>query len=209
MQKKPTETGTFDKVWNKLRSIANGLTGGARSAVDSASTTAKSAVESASHAAASAGAAIKENPGKTAAVAGAVIATAAAAVAGKKVYDRKAASSVKPAAKKPAAKKPAAKKPPAKKPATKTVAKPAAAPATPAKPATRAKPAVKKLCPPSQRLKQLPNFADIHSPAQYRRGRVSYQPFFAPLFCVFSHFIRGAKYSSIGLPDISRVPVNA
>ena len=62
MQKKPTETGTFDKVWNKLRSIANSLTGGARSAVDSASTTAKSAVESASHAAASAGAAIKENP---------------------------------------------------------------------------------------------------------------------------------------------------
>ena len=74
MQKKPTETGTFDKVLNKLRSIANGITGGARSAVDSASTTAKAAVESASNAAASAGAAIKENPGKTAAVAGAVIA---------------------------------------------------------------------------------------------------------------------------------------
>ena len=30
MQKKPKETGTFDKVLNKLRSIANGLTGGAR-----------------------------------------------------------------------------------------------------------------------------------------------------------------------------------
>lgn len=64
MQKKPTETGTFDKVLNKLRSIANGLTGGARSAVDSASTTAKSAVESASNAAVSAGAAIKKIPAK-------------------------------------------------------------------------------------------------------------------------------------------------
>jgi len=36
-----------------------------------------------------------------------------------------------------------------------------------------------------------------------------YQPFFAPLFCALSHFMSGAKYSSIGLPDISRVPVNA
>lgn len=36
-----------------------------------------------------------------------------------------------------------------------------------------------------------------------------YQPFFAPLFCALSHFMSGAKYSSMGLPDISRVPVNA
>ena len=37
----------------------------------------------------------------------------------------------------------------------------------------------------------------------------AYQPFFSPLFRVLSRVINGAKYSSIGLPDISRVPVNA
>jgi single-stranded-DNA-specific exonuclease len=98
--------------------------GSARSVAQSASTTAKSAVDQASTAAATAGSAIKENPGKTAAVAGAVIATAAAAVAGKKVYDRKAGAKKAPA-KKPAAKKAAAPKAEAaEKPAK--AAKPAA-----------------------------------------------------------------------------------
>ena len=86
MPKKPENTGPLNKLLNIFRAFADGLTGSARSVAQSASTTAKSAVDQASTAAATAGSVIKENPGKTAAVAGAVIATAAAAVAGKKVY---------------------------------------------------------------------------------------------------------------------------
>ena len=71
MPKKPENTGSLNKLLNTFRAFADGLTGGARSVAQSASTTAKSAVDQASTAAATAGSVIKENPGKTAAVAGA------------------------------------------------------------------------------------------------------------------------------------------
>ena len=40
-------------------------------------------------------------------------------------------------------------------------------------------------------------------------GLQAYQPHCFPAFCCCNHACNGAKYSSIGLPDISRLPVKA
>jgi hypothetical protein len=116
--------GTLSTAKNKIRDIANKVKGSASMAATSTGDAASRAAQ-----------AIKDNPGITAAVAGAVVAAGAAAVAGKKLYDGK---TKKPARKSTASKpasangsgktgsrpKTAAKKPAAKKsPTTKTTEK--------------------------------------------------------------------------------------
>lgn len=130
--KKPQ--GTIEKAKAKFRELVDSLTGGAKTASETAIKTSKNAISSANEVAGKAGTAIKDNPKTSAAVAGAIVAaTAVAAVAisktrkpgsnkksAPKSAPKKPRATAKAAVKRTPAKKPAPKKPTAEKPVTET-----------------------------------------------------------------------------------------